>query len=130
MVSCDLYLLVPAQHQQSRAAAEVMLCTLIEPGDSGLTSSVANAGELVSPALISPPSPLDRLRVRVLSLLLGPVRGPSLSVLVVESRGNASVAVMVEQFESTSPRANERGSISGSSRCVPVLQRSQNGVII
>ena len=75
-----------------------MLCTLIVPGDGGLTSSVANAGELVSPALISPPSPLDLLRIRGLSLLLGAARGPSISELVVERRGNASVAVIVEPW--------------------------------
>jgi hypothetical protein len=69
------------------------LLTLRVPGDGGLRSRVASAGALVSPALISPPSPLDLLRVRVLSTLLGPARGGSLSV--VDSRGKASVAVMV-----------------------------------
>jgi hypothetical protein len=76
-----------------------MLPTLIVPGDGGLTSSVANAGELVSPALISPPSPLDFLRIRGLSLLFGPTSGPNLSVLLVESRGKASVAVIVEAVQ-------------------------------
>lgn len=73
-----------------------LLRTLIVPGDGGLTSRVANAGELVSPALISPPSPLDRLRIRGFSLLLGPERGPNLSVFVVDSRGKASVALIVD----------------------------------
>jgi hypothetical protein len=41
--------------------------TLTVPGDGGLTSNVAKAGALVSPALISPPSPLDRRRIRGLS---------------------------------------------------------------
>jgi hypothetical protein len=63
------------------------------PGDGGLTSNVANAGALVSPALISPPSPLDRRRIRGLSMLLGPARGASLSE--VERRGKASVAVIL-----------------------------------
>ena len=74
-----------------------MFCTLIAPGDAGRTSSVANAGELVSPALISPPSPLDLLRIRGLSLLLGLVRGLSLSDIVVERSGNASVAVILDR---------------------------------
>jgi hypothetical protein len=74
---------------------ETLLHTLIVPGDGSLTSSVANAGELVSPARISPPSPLDLLRIRGLSLLVGPDRGPSLSELGVESRGKASVAGIV-----------------------------------
>ena len=71
--------------------------TLIVPGDGGLMSSVANAGELVSPALISPPSPLDRLRIRGFSLLLGPPRGVNLSLVVaVVSSGKASVAGIVK----------------------------------
>jgi len=60
------------------------------PGDGGLTSSVASAGALVSPALISPPKPLDLLRARGLSMLDGPARGASLSV--DSSCGKASVA--------------------------------------
>jgi hypothetical protein len=85
-----------------------MLRTLIVPGDGGLTSSVANAGDPVSPALISPPSPLDLLRIRVLSLLLGAVRGLSLSLLVVESRGKASVAGIVDPVEYTNRRSKSR----------------------
>jgi hypothetical protein len=69
------------------------LLTLMVFGDSGLMSNVANAGELVSPALISPPSPLDRRRDRGLSMLLGPERGASLSSVVLSS-GKASVAVI------------------------------------
>lgn len=69
--------------------------TLIVPGDGGLTSKVANAGDPVSPALISPPSPLDLLRMRglPLALELRPPRGVSLSA--VDKRGNASVAPMI-----------------------------------
>lgn len=71
--------------------------TLIDRGDCGITSNVAKAGALVSPALISPPSPLDFLRDRVvlaLSLALGPEIWPTLS-WVVMSCGKASVAGMV-----------------------------------
>jgi hypothetical protein len=68
--------------------------TLIVPGDGGLTSSVANAGALVSPALISPPSPLDRLRMRGFSMLLGPPRGVNSSA--VERSGNDSVAGILD----------------------------------
>ena len=67
---------------------------MIVPGDGGLTSSVANAGTLVSPALISPPSPLDRLRMRGFSMLLGPPRGVNSSV--VERSGNCSVAGILD----------------------------------
>ena len=67
---------------------------MIVPGDGGLMSNVANAGALVSPALISPPSPLDRLRIRGLSMLVGPPRGVNLSV--VERSGKASVAGIVD----------------------------------
>jgi len=42
--------------------------TLSVPGDGGRTSNVARAGALVSPALISPPSPLDLRRIRGLLL--------------------------------------------------------------
>lgn len=62
------------------------------PGDGGLTSKVANAGEPVSPALISPPSPLERLRIRGFSALLCPPRGANLSS--EDKSGKASVAVM------------------------------------
>lgn len=76
--------------------------TLIEPADGGLKSTVAKAGAPVSPALISPPRPLDRLRMRGLPLLFGPERGVSLSFVFadlvgvvgaidVASRGKASV---------------------------------------
>ena len=66
------------------------------PGDGGLTSRVANAGALVSPALISPPSPLDRLRIRGFSMLFGPEKGDSLSRAETSpTRGNASVAGIV-----------------------------------
>jgi len=71
------------------------LRTLIVPGDGGLTSRVANAGALVSPALISPPSPLDRRRILGFSVVLGPPRGVNLSA--VDSNGNASVAVILAQ---------------------------------
>lgn len=71
-----------------------LLLTLIVPGDCGLTSNVANAGALVSPALISPPSPLDLLRIRDLSLLLRPAGGPNLAE--VDRRGNASAAVILD----------------------------------
>jgi hypothetical protein len=68
----------------------------MEPGDGGLTSRVAKAGALVSPALISPPSPLDLRRMRGFSMEFGPPKGVNLSE-EVESRGKASVAVMVAQ---------------------------------
>lgn len=70
--------------------------TLRVPGDGGLISKVAKAGEPVSPALISPPSPLDLLRAFGLSKVVGPARGGTLSAL--DSRGNASVAVMITSF--------------------------------
>jgi hypothetical protein len=92
-VSCDLCLSGPAHGQGGEVVTERGLRTLIVPGDGGLMSSVANAGELVSPALISPPSPLDRLRTRGLSMLVGPPRGVNLSV--VERSGKASVAGIV-----------------------------------
>jgi len=82
--------------------------TLIVPGDGGLMSSVANAGELVSPALISPPSPLDRLRTRGLSLLFGPPRGVNLSG--VERSGKASVAGIMNVGVS---RLAEKKSVEG-----------------
>jgi hypothetical protein len=66
--------------------------TFIVPGEGGRTSNVANAGALVSPALISPPRPLDRRRIRGLSTIVCPPRGASLSSL--ESSGNASVGCM------------------------------------
>jgi hypothetical protein len=66
-----------------------VVLTFIVPGDGGRTSNVANAGTLVSPALISPPSPLDRRRIRGLSTIVCPPRGANLSSL--ESSGNASV---------------------------------------
>lgn len=109
------------------ATAEALLRTLIVPADGGLTSSVANAGELVSPALISPPSPLDLL-LRGLSLLLSPERGPNLSVLVVESRGNASVAVIVERLNIQASNQMKSCSTSENKRSAPMLQRRQNGV--
>ena len=97
--SCDLYLSGPV-HGQGGAVVTTKrgMRTLIVPGDGGLMSSVAKAGELVSPALISPPSPLDRLRIRGLSLLLGPPRGVNLSVgeVAVVSSGNASVPGIVQ----------------------------------
>jgi hypothetical protein len=61
------------------------------PGDGGLTSTVAKAGAPVSPALISPPRPLDLLRACGLSLLSGPERGVNLSLKVVARGGKASV---------------------------------------
>lgn len=80
----------------SKLTRAVALPTLIDREDCGITSSVARAGALVSPALISPPSPLDLLRIRGwLSRLLGPLKGCSLSPLEVESRGKASVAGMM-----------------------------------
>jgi hypothetical protein len=93
-VSCDLCLSGPADGQGVEAVTKRGMRTLIVPGDGGLMSSVANAGELVSPALISPPSPLDRLRIRGLSMLVGPPRGVNLSV--VERSGKASVAGIVD----------------------------------
>lgn len=60
------------------------------PGEGGLTSRVAKAGALVSPALISPPNPLERLRIRGFSAEVGPPSGVNLSA--VESKGKASVA--------------------------------------
>jgi len=90
MVSYGLVRFVPAQSQIGEATRKRGLRTLIVPGDGGLTSSVAKAGALVSPALISPPSPLDRLRARGLSLLFGPERGDNLSA--PERSGKASVA--------------------------------------
>jgi len=63
------------------------------PGDVGLISKVASAGTPVSPALISPPSPLDFLRrtVRVLSFVLGPAKFVNLSPFGEARSGNASV---------------------------------------
>lgn len=87
--------------------------TLIVRGEGGLISNVARAGALVSPALISPPSPLDFLRDRGLPVLLGPEKGPNLS-LVVDRSGNASVAGMMhseacdqggDQYDSLNERA-------------------------
>ena len=72
------------------------LRTLMAPGDGGRTSRVAKAGALVSPALISPPSPLDRRRMRGFSLELSPPKGVNLSE-GIESKGKASVAVMIAQ---------------------------------
>jgi hypothetical protein len=92
-VSCGLSHSAPAQCQHGRKGTAKGLLTLMVFGDSGLMSNVANAGELVSPALISPPSPLDRRRDRGLSMLLGPERGASLSGVVLSS-GKASVAVI------------------------------------
>ena len=63
------------------------------PGDGGLTSNVAKAGALVSPALSSPPSPLERRRIRDLSKLLGPESGASLSGVL--RRGKVSVAAVI-----------------------------------
>jgi hypothetical protein len=70
-----------------------IVLTFIVPGDGGRTSNVANAGALVSPALISPPSPLERRRIRGLSTIVCPPRGANLSSL--ESSGNASVGCIV-----------------------------------
>jgi hypothetical protein len=75
------------------------------PGDGGRTSNVANAGALVSPALISPPSPLDRRRTRVFSTIVCPPRGVSLSSL--ESSGNASVEC-IAVFEYAITRRKDR----------------------
>lgn len=61
------------------------------PDDSGLTFTVAKAGAPGSPALISPPRPLDLLRTCGLSLLFGPERGVNLSFEVVARGGKASV---------------------------------------
>ena len=74
--------------------------TLSVPGDGGLMSQVASAGTPVSPALISPPSPLDFLRrtVRMLSLVLGPERLVNVSPFGDAKGGNASVG-MVESLE-------------------------------
>lgn len=56
---------------------------MIVLGDGNGTSTVANAGP-VSPALISPPRPLDLLRARTLVVVFGAERG-----------GNASLEVEV-----------------------------------
>lgn len=71
--------------------------TLMVAGEGGLTSSVANAGTLVSPALISPPSPLERLRTRGVLMLFSAARGDSL--WGVERSGKASVAGIVRVGE-------------------------------
>lgn len=63
------------------------------PGEGGLALRVAKAGALVSPALISPPSPLDRLRIRGFSVWGDLPSGVNMSA--VESNGNASVAVIL-----------------------------------
>lgn len=68
--------------------------TFSVPGDGGLTFNVASAGTLVSPTLNSPPSPLDRLRMRGLSLDWSPARRPSLSA--PDRGGNASVVTMAD----------------------------------
>ena len=90
-VSCGLIPSAPADCQLRRGDKRGLL-TLMVPGDGGLTSKVANAGEPVSPALISPPSPLERLRMRGFSALLCPPRGANLSS--EDKSGKASVAVM------------------------------------
>lgn len=74
------------------------LLTLRVPGDGGLISNVARAGALVSPALISPPSPLDFLRFCALPYLPDPASGGTLSV--GDSSGNASVAVIAANYVS------------------------------
>jgi len=61
------------------------------PGDGVLKSSVAKAGAPVSPALISPPRPLDLLRACGLRILFVPTSGVNLSLEVVSSGGKASV---------------------------------------
>lgn len=61
------------------------------PGDGDLTSNVAKAGTPVSPALISPPRPLDLVRACDLSLPFGSERGVNLSLEVVTSGGEASM---------------------------------------
>lgn len=69
-----------------------MILTLIVPGEGGRTSTVAKAGAPVSPALISPPSPLERRRALGFSILLGALRGVNLSGFAVDtSCGNDSV---------------------------------------
>ena len=70
--------------------------TLIDRGD-GITSMVARAGALVSPALISPPRPLDRLRDGLpLPVVLGVLkRLPAVGVVDGERGGKASVAGIV-----------------------------------
>jgi len=85
--------------------------TLRVPGDGGLTSKVASAGTPVSPALISPPRPLDFLRrtVRVLSFVLGPERLVNLSPLGDARSGNASVGMSEGQEQIVRNRKRFKG---------------------
>jgi hypothetical protein len=88
---------VPSQLCRAMQCSPGAFLTLIDRGDCGITSNVAKAGALVSPALISPPSPLDFLRdhvVLTLSLVLGLEIRSTLS-WVVMSCGKASVVGMV-----------------------------------
>jgi hypothetical protein len=87
------------------------------PGDGGLTSRVAKAGALVSPALISPPSPLDRLRIRGFSAETDPPRGVNLSA--VESSGNASVPLILSN-------RIQRGRVDKKKPCSKVSEHTRN----
>ena len=64
----------------------------MRPGDGGPMSNVANAGALVSPALISPTRPPELLRARGLSLsLLSPESDANLRLEVVAKAEGAPV---------------------------------------
>jgi hypothetical protein len=113
---CGLYHSAPIQRLAGSSSRSKAALTLIVRGEGGLISNVARAGALVSPALISPPSPLDFLRARGLPVLLGPEKGPNLS-LVVDRSGNASVAGMMhseacdqggDQYDSLNKKGNRR----------------------
>lgn len=82
-----------------------MELTLILPGEGGLTSTVAKAGAPVSPALISPPNPLERRLTLGVSILLGALSGVNLSCFAVDtSCGKDSViAGILNQFNLQSP---------------------------
>jgi len=67
------------------------------PGEGGRTSRVASAGTPVSPALISPPSPDERLRSRGESLDVGFGREANLCG-EVERIGKASDAAILRLF--------------------------------
>lgn len=71
-----------------------MLLTFTVAGDGGRTSKVAIAGAPVSPALISPPSPLDLLRNRGTSWI-DDLSGVNVSL--VESNGKASPGMVEEK---------------------------------
>ena len=72
--------------------------TLMVLGDGNGTSTVANAGP-VSPALISPPRPLDLLRERAFVVPFGAERGDTASLEVVIGERISLAATMLNTPE-------------------------------